>query len=246
VPGGLRWSIIFAVNQLPAHASDGFAPFHDTHAVLFDLDGTLLDTVELILSSFRHATAAVLGRQLPDEVLVKNVGVPLAVQMREIDEARAEDLLAAYRIHNGEHHDRVVTAFPGVARVLDELALRGLPMGVVTSKSRSVAERGLTITGIRDRFAIVVACEDTERHKPDPDPLAFAADALGVDLRYCVYVGDSPHDVRAGRAAGARAVAVTWGVASAEDLLAEGPDAIIDDLSDLPKMLPQAPARAGA
>jgi pyrophosphatase PpaX len=234
------------VNDHPAQGSSARPAYHDTRAVLFDLDGTLLDSIELILSSFRHATSVVMGRALPDEVLLRNVGVPLAAQMREFDETRADELLAAYRAHNAEHHDGSVRAYPHVIGALDELVLRELPLAVVTSKARPFAERGLEITGMRDRFDVVVTCDDTERHKPDPAPLAYAAGALGVDLRYCVYVGDSPHDVRAAKAAGARAVAVTWGVSSAEDLHAEDPDAVIDRLSELLDMLPQAPARAGA
>jgi pyrophosphatase PpaX len=130
--------------------------------------------------------------------------------------------------------------------MLEHVASLGLPMGVVTSKSGPMAERGLAISGIRQRFDIVVSCEDTERHKPDPAPLVFAADALGADLRYCVYVGDSPHDMRAAKAAGAHAVGVTWGVSSEAHLAAEGPDAIIDDMADLSKLFMQASARADA
>jgi pyrophosphatase PpaX len=241
-----RWSIIHEVNDSSAHRPPDPGRLADARVVLFDLDGTLLDTIGLILSSFRHATTEVLGRPLPDEVLLRNVGVPLAVQMREFDEARADDLLAVYRAHNAEHHDDLVRAFPGVAEMLGRLAALGLRMGVVTSKARPMAERGLMITGVRRHFGVVVTCDDTERHKPDPAPLAFAADALGADLRYCVYVGDSPHDMRAARAAGARAVGVTWGVSSEADLAAEGPDAIIDDMADLPRLFTQAPARAGA
>ena len=243
---GPGWSIIREVNDSLAHRIPEPGCLSDARVALFDLDGTLLDTIELILSSLRHATGTVLGRPLSDEVLLRNVGVPLAVQMREFDEERADELLAVYRTHNAEHHDGLVRAYPSVAEALAGLASRGLPMGVVTSKSRPMAERGLAITGLRERFRTVVTCDDTELHKPDPAPLAFAADALGVDLRYCVYVGDSPYDIRAARAAGARAVGVTWGVSSAQELRAEGPDAIIDDLADLPRMFMQAPARAGA
>jgi pyrophosphatase PpaX len=214
-----------------------------TRAVLFDLDGTLLDTIALILSSFQHATTTVLGEPLPDDVLLRNVGVPLAVQMAEFDPERAEELLAVYRAHNGEHHDRLVEAYPGVAEVVAAIDDAGMPMAVVTSKSRHLAERGLTITGLRGRFPVLVACEDTEEHKPDPAPLILAADTLGVDLRYCVYVGDSPHDVRAARDGGAIAIGATWGVSSAAELAAAGPDFVIDSIDELLGLLNEACVR---
>jgi pyrophosphatase PpaX len=129
--------------------------------------------------------------------------------------------------------------------MLDGLNALGLPMGVVTSKSRPLAERGLRITGLADYFDTLVTCDDTDRHKPDPYPLAVAAGALGVQLRYCVYVGDSPHDVRAAVGGGAVAVAATWGVSSEPELLAAGPDIAIDSMDDLLPLLSRARAVDG-
>jgi pyrophosphatase PpaX len=207
----------------------------NVRAVLFDLDGTLLDTIGLILASFRHATTVVFGEALPDEVLLRNIGVPLRIQMREFsdDPGQADELLEAYQAHNGEIHDESVAAFPGVREMLDAVTALGLPVGVVTSKSRPLAERGLGITGLADYFDTLVTCDDTDRHKPDPYPLTVAASALGVQLRYCVYVGDSPHDMRAAVDGGAVAVAATWGVSDDLELVAEGPDIVIDSVAEL-------------
>jgi pyrophosphatase PpaX len=241
---GRPCGIIHAVKHSPAHDSPTtIQRLAQTRAVLFDLDGTLLDTIALILSSFRHATTTVLGDPLPDEVLLRNVGIPLAVQMVEFDADRAEELLAVYRVHSGEHHDQLVKAYPGVAEVVAEMEASGMPMAVVTSKSRAQAERGLTITGLRDRFPVLVACEDTDEHKPNPAPLRLAARHLGVDLRYCVYVGDSPHDVRAACDGGAIAIGATWGVSSAEEITAAGPDFVIGSIDELPGLLDEACAR---
>lgn len=240
-----RWSIIREMEERPTTPPPAPGRFADAHAVLFDLDGTVLDTIELILFSLRHATGEVLGAPLPDDVLLRNVGVPLAKQMAEFEPSRADELLTVYRAHNAVHHDRLVRAFPGVADGLAEVRSER-PIGVVTSKSRVMAERGLEVTGLLESFDVVVTCDDTERHKPDPEPLLFAAGALGVDLRYCVYVGDSPHDIRAAKAAGARAVGVTWGVSSEADLAAETPDAVVDKMADLTSLFQQASARSGA
>jgi pyrophosphatase PpaX len=204
-------------------------------AVLFDLDGTLIDTLELILTSMRYATEAVLGEALPDSVLMHNVGVPLIVQMREFDEARADEILAAYRAHNEVVHDDLVKEYPGVEAALDILGSR-YRLGVVTSKSRPVAERGLDAFGLRERFEVMVAYEDTEAHKPDPAPLVEAARLLGVPLARCAYVGDSPHDMAAAIAGGAISIGALWGVAG-ERVLEPGPDYVVDSMEALTALL---------
>jgi pyrophosphatase PpaX len=226
-------------NPLPPTETALSDRLRDVRAVLFDLDGTLLDTIELILSSFRHATFEVLGEKIPDAVLMRNIGIPLRVQMREFtaDPIKADEMLDRYREHNAEIHDGAVAAFPGVRDMLTGVRDLGLPMGVVTSKSRALAERGLEITGLGCYFDTLVTSDDTDRHKPDPYPLLVAADALGVHLRYCVYVGDSPHDVRAAVDGGAVSVAATWGVSNDPELVAEGPDVVIDSVAELLPLL---------
>jgi pyrophosphatase PpaX len=225
------------VIENPAITPELAARLNAVRAVLFDLDGTLLDTIPLILTSFRHATATVLGAPLPDDVMLANVGVPLRVQMTEFSPEHAEELLHCYREHNNSIHDEMVCMFPPTPAALTRIADTGLPLGIVTSKSRMMAERGLAITGIAGLFQTLVTCDDLAEHKPDPAPLRFAADALGVDVRYCIYIGDSPHDVAAARAAGMLAVAATWGVSSRETLLAAEPDLILDSLDGFAEVI---------
>jgi pyrophosphatase PpaX len=212
-------------------------------AVLFDLDGTLIDTVGLILASMRHATEAVLGEALPDEVLMRNVGVPLIVQMREFAADQAEELVAAYREHNARVHDEMVREYPGVIETLEALAERGLPLGVVTSKSRPVAMRGIELFGLTDYFGTIVTCDDVPLHKPDPYPLAHAAAALGVSSEVCAYVGDSPHDMTAAVAAGCVSVAALWGAFSAEEVLAPGPTHAASSMGEVAELLDGEEAR---
>jgi len=208
-------------------------------AVLFDLDGTVVDTIPHILASFRHATAEVLGAPLPDDVLLHHVGVPLARQMRLLtdDEEVAEQLLASYRRFNHATHDDMARLYPNTRATLRVIAEAGLPMGIVTSKSRAMATRALELFDIGAFFAVVVAADDTEAHKPDPLPVLHAAELLGVDASRCAYVGDSPADVAAALGAGAVAIAATWGVADRDRLLAAGPDLMIDDIGMLPAAL---------
>lgn len=211
----------------------------DVTAVLFDLDGTLIDTIEHILASFRHATRTVLGISLPDDVLLRNVGVPLAAQMREFtdDEAVAEELLATYRSFNHACHDEMARLYPGTIETLDDLRDRHIPMGVVTSKGTAMARRGIDLFGLGAYFAVVVTADDVALHKPDPFPVRHAAALLGLTPAQCAYVGDSPHDVEAGNAAGAVTVAVTWGVSDEARLREAGPDYILGDLTTLPDLL---------
>lgn len=208
----------------------------DVEAVLFDLDGTLIDTIALILSSMRHATATVLGEALPDEVLMHNVGVPLRVQMGEFAPDRVDELLGVYRAHNASVHDDLVAEYAGTAAALTVLAGRGVRMGVVTSKSRAVALRGLERFGLDRFFEVLIAYEDTDIHKPQPEPLLEAARRMGVAIGSCAYVGDSPHDMTAAVAAGAVSVAALWGPFP-ERVLEPGPDFAIGSLGELSALI---------
>lgn len=217
--------------------SDGIDRLAAVDCILFDLDGTLVDSVELILASFRHATAAVLGEALPDDVMMRNVGVPLRTQMEEFSPEHVDELLAAYREHNGRVHDELLGEYPGTEEVLERLAQAGFAMGVVTSKSAPVARRGLERYGLERFFGAVVAMEDTDRHKPEPDPLLRAAGLLGREAGRCAYVGDAPQDILAAKAAGMVSVGATWGAHTAEKVAGAEPDFVLHSVSELPGLL---------
>lgn len=205
--------------------------------VLFDLDGTLIDTVELIRISFRHATEQVLGDAIPDEITMANVGQPLLTQFRDMAPDHADELLLAYRAFNVQHHDALAKSYPGTVGVLTKLAERGMTMGVVTSKGTEAATRGLRLFGLEDFFRVIVTADDVKIHKPDPYPLRFAAAALSVGLEYCVYVGDSPHDMQSAISGNAIAVAALWGAFRRDEVLAPGPAFALSSIGDLPALL---------
>jgi pyrophosphatase PpaX len=201
-------------------------------AALFDFDGTLVDTTELIYQSMRHATGEVLGREIPREILLANVGQPLPRQMELIDAERAEALLESYRLHNQEHHDALIGEFPGVERSLARLRAAGVLVAVVTSKRRFSVEMALErfpgLGEVVDRF---VTLEDTTEHKPHPEPLLKGLEFLGdVPPEEAAYVGDSPFDVAAAKAAGITSVAVSWGAFSEDTLRGAEPDHLVEDI----------------
>lgn len=199
--------------------------------VLFDFDGTLVDTTELIHQSMRHATYTVLGREFSRERLLSGVGRPLPDQMKTFDPERADELLAVYSSHNEAHHDDLIREFPGVEEALERLQEAGLDLAVVTSKRRGSVDQALnTFPGLGrvvDRF---VTMEDTAAHKPSPEPLWKGLEMLGATREEAAYVGDSPYDIAAARSAGLVNVGVSWGAFTHEQLREAGPDHLVTDM----------------
>lgn len=206
-------------------------------AVLFDLDGTVIDTVELIRESHRHAVRTVLGEDLTDSELVANVGIPLPDQMRAFSVEHADRLLEVYRGWNHAHTADLIRAYPGMSELLGGLADAGRPLAIVTSKARAVADLAFDVLPVRDYFDVIVTTEDTDVHKPSPAPVLFALDRLAADPGRATMVGDAPFDLRAGRAAGCASVGVTWGFFDRATLSAERPDAIVDRVDELGALL---------
>jgi pyrophosphatase PpaX len=201
-------------------------------AALFDFDGTLVDTTDLIYQSMRHATGEVLGREISRDVLMANVGQPLPRQMELLSAEHAEALLDSYRLHNEENHDALIKEFPGVEKSLARLKGAGVRVGVVTSKRRFSVDMALkNFPGLGDVVDQWVTMEDTTEHKPRPEPLLKGLELLGnVPREQAAYVGDSPFDVTAAKAAGVESVAVSWGAFSEDALRAAEPDHLVPDL----------------
>jgi pyrophosphatase PpaX len=203
--------------------------------VLFDLDGTLVDSGAMILASFRHATRTVLRREIPDHELLAAVGGPgLREQMQAIDADRVEELIEVYSTHNADLHDELQPC-SGILDALATLHGEGRRLGVVTAKRRVTLELAFEVLPELSRyFDATVTAEDTERHKPHPDPVRKALELLDESPEQAVYVGDSPFDLQAAKAAGAGAIAVTWGrIHSRERLERERPDAVVDTVEEL-------------
>jgi pyrophosphatase PpaX len=202
--------------------------------VLFDLDGTLVDSGEMILSSFRHAAQTVLARDVADEQIAALVGGSnLYDQMRTLDASRVDELVAAYRAHNEPLHDGL-EAFAGVQPILEGLRAEGRRLGIVTAKRRATVDLAFGVLPLERYFDTVVTSELTKRHKPDPAPVLLALEKLGSTPAEAAFVGDSPYDVGAGKAAGVFTVAVTWGkIHSEERLRKAGADAVAHSPEEL-------------
>jgi len=202
--------------------------------VLFDLDGTVIDSGGIILASMRHATREVLGREYRDEELMGSVGGPgLEAQMAALDPDRVDELVTVYRAHNEPLHAEL-ECFAGMENALARLHAEGRRLGIVTAKRRSTVELAFAHLPLGHLFDTVVGGDETERHKPDPEPLLLAAERLGADPAETAYVGDSPFDIRAAKAAGMHAIAVTWGrIHDRSRLEQEEPDAVVDDAEEL-------------
>ena len=207
--------------------------------ILWDLDGTLQDSHELILSSFRHATRQVLGRDIPDNVLMQKVGQPLAVQMWDFTddpEVQAE-LVRVYRDHNETAHDRELREFPGMREAVAAIAAAGYKQGVVTSKRHELAQRGLEVVGLDAYMDVLVGPDDCPGHKPDPAPVIYGCKLAGFAPEECLYVGDSPFDMAAGKGAGCTTVAALWGMFPRDVMEAQAPDYLCENVSELVGLL---------
>jgi len=201
---------------------------------LFDLDGTLIDSIDLILASYRHTMVAHGRDTRDDRFWLSGLGTPLSAQFRRVsdDPAEVAAMVETYLAYNLTNHDRLVRPYDGIAAAVATLARRGT-LGLVTSKAHAGAERGLRLVGLDRYFPVIVGVEDVARHKPDPEPVRRAIELLAADPATTVFIGDSPHDMAAGRAAGVRTSAALWGPFSRPELEPQAPDCWLASPRDL-------------
>lgn len=201
--------------------------------ILFDLDGTLIDTNELILHTFDYTFEKVLQRKIPREELVSTFGKPLEDIMNAYSRELAQELLTTYRAYNQQMHDHFVTVFPTVPQTLTQLKALGLKLAIVTSKKREIAQHGLDFCQLAHYFDVFITPEDTNEHKPHPEPALKALDVLGLSAKETIMVGDSPYDIICGAQAGCKTAAVTYSVYDRPLLAAHHPDFWLDSLADI-------------
>jgi len=207
--------------------------------ILFDLDGTLIDSVRLILDSYHHTMRTHGLPACTDDYWLRGLGTPLRVQFADwaSDPETMQALIATYRSYNLEHHDRMVTVYPGVVDAVQAIRGAGVRTGLVTSKSRQGALRGLGLAGLETMMDVLVCADEVTNPKPHPEPVEKAVSMLGGVSRETIYVGDSIHDMQSGRAAGVLTAAALWGPFGRSHLDGAAPDFWLEAPSDLPRLL---------
>jgi pyrophosphatase PpaX len=202
---------------------------------LFDLDGTLIDSIELIIRSYQHTIRTHRGQETAPDVWMKGLGIPLRVQFKDwsTDPVEIDAMITTYREYNLSHHDEMVTAYDGVVDAVLKLHEHGKTLGLVTSKFRSGAFRGLKKVGLENAFDVVVGADEVTNPKPHPEPVQVALSRLSATAEEAVFIGDSRHDMECGRAAGVKTAAVLWGPFGRSDFDGLRPDFWLEHPSEL-------------
>jgi pyrophosphatase PpaX len=203
--------------------------------VLFDLDGTIVDTNELIISSFMYALKDNGFAPLTREEIIPYMGTTLQQQIRVFSglEDASGALENSYRSFNNEHHDELVRPFPQVNETMEELLRRGIKMGIVTTKIRPTTIKSLEMFDLLKYMDTIVTVNDVTEPKPHPEPVLTAVNNLGVDPRKTLMVGDSTVDIQSAKAAGVYAAGVAWSLKGEDTLRKYDPDYIIHNMKDI-------------
>ncbi|MEW9096183.1 MAG: pyrophosphatase PpaX [Clostridiaceae bacterium] len=202
-------------------------------AILFDLDGTLVNTNELILETFKYVFKNHLNMKVDDKEIVNTFGEPLMGVLERYGKDRAEELFQAYITYNEEVHDSLIKSIDGVEEGLKLLKETGLKIGIVTSKRRAAALRGLRLFDLEKFMDVIVTPEDTKIHKPHGEPVLKACELLGISPEYALMVGDSHNDILCGQNANAKTCLVKYTALSVEDILKHKPDYVVDSVIDI-------------
>ncbi|GBG09091.1 pyrophosphatase PpaX [Paenibacillus agaridevorans] len=207
---------------------------NDIRTMLFDLDGTILDTNELIITSFLEALKGSVPEGFCRDHIIPSMGAPLVDQMRRFSGLEdVNHLVDAYREVNLRLHDDYVKPFEAVKEVLERLKANGVKLGVVTTKMRLTTERGLKFVGIHSYMDVVITIDDVANAKPHPEPVLKALELLGADPATALMLGDSTVDMEAASAAGVLPVGVAWSMKGGQILRDAGAAYVIDDMREL-------------
>jgi pyrophosphatase PpaX len=203
------------------------------NTLLFDLDGTLIDTNDLIIESFLHTLNHYYPEQYGREDILTFLGPPLYDTFVKMDETRVDEMITHYRDFNMTNHDTLVKEFDGVYETVKALHEKGLKLGIVTTKMRQTVVMGLKLTGLDQFFDVVVCLDDVTNEKPDPEPIHLALQQLGSTPEEAIMVGDNYHDILAGKNAGTKTAAVSWTIKGVEYLQTFEPDYMLTHMEDL-------------
>jgi len=201
--------------------------------ILFDLDGTLIDTNELIIATYLHTLEKYYPSRYKREDVLPFLGPTLHEAFDTIDPDRVEELVEEYRTYNIAKHDELVKDFPGVLETVRTLKERGYKLAIVTTKRLDVTQKGLRLMNLEPFFEVVVAYEHVTKTKPDPEPIFKALEQLGSTPAEAIMVGDNYHDILAGKNAGTKTVGVAWSIKGREYVASYEPDYMLENMADL-------------
>ncbi|HBJ01084.1 MAG TPA: pyrophosphatase PpaX [Lysinibacillus sp.] len=202
-------------------------------ALLFDFDGTLLNTNELIIQTFMHVLNERFPGQFSPKDCLKFIGPSLKQTFNDIAPGEEEALIAKYRAWNIEHHDELVSQYPDVVSTLEQLKAQGILLAIVSTKRNDTIDRGLSILGAAHLFDVRIGTDDVKNVKPDPEPVLLALERLGIDKDDAIMIGDNSHDIEAGHRAGVRAAGVAWAIKGEAYLQQYQPEYILHHMTDL-------------
>lgn len=201
--------------------------------LLFDLDGTLINTNDLIIASFTDTLQHYYPDTYTREDILQFIGPPLFDTFNAIDKERVNEMIDHYRTHNWNNHDTLVTQYEGVFEAVKALKEAGFKLGIVTTKKRDIALRGLQISGLIDYFEVIVAYDDIERAKPDPEAILKAMQILHSTAKETIMIGDNYHDILGGKNAGTKTAGVAWSEKGRDYLAGFDPDYMLENMLDL-------------
>lgn len=210
------------------------------NTVLFDFDGTIMDTNHVIIQSWQHTFRTVEGKERPEEDIIETFGEPLSVTMEKLlPQVSVEEGTSIYREFHHSKFSDLINVFPGMLDLMEELKCRGYKLGLVTSRLRNTTNIGLKKYDMEQYFDAIVTCDDTEKHKPDPEPVNIALKRLGSKPEEAIMVGDSMFDILCAKNAGVKAALVSWALAVSKDEKTgeNAPDYILEKAEDLLKIL---------
>lgn len=205
--------------------------------VIFDLDGTILNSTKLNIDSFHHACETHLGRRIDEKKLLKLYGKPLTEQMDHFCPEKAKDMIIAYREYSQKHHDQGNSLFPGVISLLEQLKINNIKIGLVTSKTINAGKRNLEFFDIKKFFDHLIYFEDVDKPKPNPEPYEKMIKLMGLETSEIISIGDSPYDIMGSKRAGLTTVLVGWTTFANEEFMNSQPDYIINDFETFLKMV---------
>lgn len=200
--------------------------------ILFDFDGTLVDTNELIYQSFVH-TFHQFGYDFTREEILQFNGPPLIETFETLDKDRAREMIQTYQTHNLAAHEQYMRLFPNVEETLEKLQAANIKLGIVSTKMRNAVDLGLEVTGISHYFDSVITLNDVEHAKPHPEPVLKGMDELNGDIETSLMVGDNYHDIVSGKQAGVRTAGVAWSLKGRDFLQSYEPTFMLEDMRDL-------------